>query len=76
MDDKISIGKKLINQLIEKRNTLGYSQRDLEALTGIKQSAIARLESEKNPNPSILTIIKIARVLGLKLELVTKIKEE
>ena len=33
----------LICELVEARQAQGYSQRELEALTGVKQSAIARL---------------------------------
>jgi len=46
----------------------GYSQRDLANITGIKQSAIARLET-KDLIPRLDTLLVILRALDLKLNL-------
>lgn len=57
----------LINKLIDARKAKGYSQRDLAKISGIKQSAIARLETMQ-VTPRIDTIYKLAFHLGVRLE--------
>ncbi|MGN0586287.1 MAG: multiprotein-bridging factor 1 family protein [Oscillospiraceae bacterium] len=69
--DKIMIEEienlaEIISAVIEKRTSLGLSQRDLAAMCNIPQSSIARLESMKTP-PNISTLLKIMQPLGLKL---------
>ena len=56
----------IIGALIEQRNHLGITQRDLAALCGIPQSSVARIESFKT-TPNLDTLIKIMLSLGLKL---------
>lgn len=58
--------KNIIATLKFRRLEKGYSQRDLAKLTGIKQSAIARLEQGKI-YPRIDTIIIIGRALDLQV---------
>lgn len=52
--------------MIEQRNALGLTQRDLAAMCGIPQSAIARIESCKIA-PNLGTFLNILQHLGLKL---------
>ena len=59
----------IISTIIEKRNELGYSQRELAQICGLPQSSIARIES-CIVKPNIETIIKIMRPLGLTLSVV------
>lgn len=56
-----------IDVLIFRRKELGLSQRDLSLITGIKQSAIARIEKGKL-KPRLDTILVLLRALDLKLE--------
>ena len=56
----------IIGSLIEQRNALGMSQRELASLCGIPQSSVARIESFKT-TPNLETLIKIMHPLGLKL---------
>ncbi|MBE5754076.1 MAG: helix-turn-helix transcriptional regulator [Clostridiales bacterium] len=65
----------LVAKLIKVRINKGISQRDLAAMTGIKQSAIARTES-LNAIPRIDTLIKIAEVLHQRIELIDIKAEE
>ena len=60
---------KIINAVIEQRNVLGLSQRDLAEICGIPQSSVARIESFQT-TPNLATLLKILRSLGLKLVVV------
>ncbi|MFI3237796.1 MAG: helix-turn-helix transcriptional regulator [Lachnospiraceae bacterium] len=59
----------LIGKLIEAREIKGLSQRDLAKISGVKQPAIARLESMKS-TPQIDTLFKILSPLGYTLSIV------
>lgn len=56
----------IIKTLIRIREEQGVSQRQLAALTGIKQPAIARLESGRTA-PNINTLKKLLAPLGYTL---------
>lgn len=60
----------IVSTMIDKRNALGISQRDLAALCGLPQSSIARIESGRTA-PKLDTLLKIMHPLGLKLKLVS-----
>ncbi len=59
----------LIGKLIEAREEKGLSQRDLAEISGVKQPAIARLESMRS-TPQIDTLFKILSPLGYTLSIV------
>jgi len=59
----------LICALIEARKEKGITQKELEELTGINQSAIARVESGDS-NPKISTLTKLLAPLGKRLAVV------
>ena len=61
--------KELILKMTELRKSSGFSQRDLSEISGVKQPAIARLESMKTM-PRIDTLLKILVPLGYTLEIV------
>lgn len=56
----------IITAMVERRNALGISQRQLAANCGIPQSSVARIESFKT-TPNLDTLLKIFQELGLKL---------
>ncbi len=56
----------IVGAIIEKRNELGLSQRQLAEICGIPQSSVARIETLKN-TPNLDTLLKIMQHLGLKL---------
>lgn len=66
---QIEFEVQLIGKLIEAREKKGLSQRELSKLSGVKQPAIARLESLKS-TPQIDTLFKILSPLGYKLDIV------
>ena len=69
---KIDFEVDLIGKMIEAREKKGYSQRELAELSGVKQPAIARMESLKS-TPQIDTLLKILAPLGYTLS-ITPIK--
>lgn len=71
---RITFEAELIGKLIEARDKKGYSQRELAELSGVKQPAIARLESMKS-TPQIDTLLKILAPLGYTLA-ITPLKEK
>lgn len=58
-----------IKATIEARKKNNLSQRDLSKKTGIKQPAIARIESQ-NRSPKISTLLKILYPMGYTLKVV------
>lgn len=72
--DEIEVSAKLIAQLIKQREKLGLSQRQLSLKSGIKQTAIARLE-RCNAIPRIDTFARITNSLGLEIKLIETTNE-
>ena len=60
----------VICELIKARRERGISQYQLEELSGVKQSAIARLE-RGSINPTVETLQKLLTPLGKKLAIVS-----
>ncbi len=67
--EKINFEVELIGKMIEAREKRGLSQRELADLSGVKQPAIARLESMKT-SPQIDTLFKILNPLGYTISIV------
>ena len=59
----------IVTAIIDRRNELGYTQRDLAVLCGLPQSSVARIEA-CIVKPNIETLIKIMKPLGLTLSVV------
>lgn len=57
----------IINKIIKTRESLNMTQRDLAEKCGIKQPALARIESFINI-PKITTLIRIAQSLNVSIE--------
>ena len=66
---RINFEKNLIKATIEARKKAHMTQKELSQKTGIKQSAIARLESGKQ-SPNTETLFKILEAVGCTLEIV------
>ena len=67
--ERINFEVSIIGKMIEAREEKGLSQRELAALSGVKQPAIARLESMK-ATPQIDTLFKVLYPLGYTIEIV------
>ena len=66
---KIEFEVELIGKLIEAREAKGLTQKQLAEAAGIKQSALARLETLK-ATPQIDTLFKVLTPMGYKLTIV------
>ncbi len=66
---RIEFETKLIKATIEARKKANLTQEELSKKTGLKQSAIARIESGKHV-PNTYTLFKILEVLGYTIEIV------
>jgi ribosome-binding protein aMBF1 (putative translation factor) len=66
---KIEFEVELIGKLIEAREAKGLTQKQLAEAAGIKQSAVARLETLK-ATPQIDTLFKVLTPMGYKLTIV------
>ena len=64
--EEVEALSQIVKAMVEQRNALGLSQRELAALCGIPQSSVARIESSKTV-PNLDTLLKIFQQLGLKL---------
>jgi predicted XRE-type DNA-binding protein len=59
----------LITAFVQARKEQGISQRELEALSGVKQPQIARME-RGDANPQLDTMIKVLAAMGRTLSVV------
>jgi len=67
--ERINFEISLIGKMIEAREEKGLSQRELAEMSGVKQPAIARLESLR-ATPQIDTLFRVLYPLGYTLEIV------
>jgi transcriptional regulator with XRE-family HTH domain len=63
--------KKIINTIKERREVLKVNQENLAKLSGVGLRTLKQFESGKG-NPTLLTVTKLADILGLELELTIK----
>jgi len=68
--EEMEVLANIINAIIERRNKLGYSQRQLADICGLPQSSVARIEA-CTVKPNVETLIKIMKPLGLSLSVVS-----
>ena len=59
--------RKAVDQLKSQREHLGLSLTDVEKRSGLKPSALSRLENDPEANPTILTLQRYASAVGLHL---------
>ncbi len=63
--------QELINSLKDRREVLGVTQAHLAELAGVGIRTLKEIESGKG-NPTVDTLIKLADVLGMELQLHVK----
>lgn len=59
----------IINEMIKAREENGITQKQLEAMSGIKQPVISRMENGTS-DPQLSTVLKILNSLGKTLQIV------
>lgn len=67
----VKIEEELIDAMVRVRENNNLSQAQLAQLCGVKQSAIARMESDKH-SPQVDSMLKILLPLGYTLKIVPK----
>lgn len=67
--DEIDLKVKIVGEILEARKKAGLTQSELESLTGIKQTFIARFENN-HMDPQLTTVLRLLRPLGLTLDVV------
>lgn len=67
--DEIALKVKIIGQILEARKEKGLTQAELEEISGVKQTFIARLENNRM-DPQLTTILKLLHPLGMTLAVV------
>ena len=67
--DAVDLKVRIVGEMLEARQKAGMTQTELENLTGIKQTFIARFENNKT-DPQLTTVLKLLRPLGLTVDVV------
>ncbi|MCQ2381585.1 MAG: helix-turn-helix domain-containing protein [Acidaminococcaceae bacterium] len=67
--EEVEMMTDVVNAIIQQRKNKGLSQRELAALSGVKQPQIARIETLKS-TPQLDTLLKLLAPLGYKLSIV------
>jgi transcriptional regulator with XRE-family HTH domain len=68
-------GKIVAHRVHARRKALGWTQEILAQHAGLRQSAIARIESGKNRNIETNTLMALARALDVSLEYLVGMEE-
>lgn len=66
--DRLEPEFQIIKSVIDSRNELSMTQKDLSELTGIHQSEISKIENG-SANPSLKTLERLASAFGKKLKI-------
>ncbi|MCQ2362387.1 MAG: helix-turn-helix domain-containing protein [Acidaminococcaceae bacterium] len=72
--DATSLRDSFLKKLVQARKERGFSQKKLEALSGVEKTTIARIERGVSA-PNLMTILKILAALGKTLS-VTEIEKK
>ena len=68
-DSAVSRLRDVMRMLRTERNRQGLSLADVQARTGIARSALSRLETESDANPTLTTVTRYAEALGKDLQI-------
>ena len=59
----------ILSHLEERREELGLTKADLARLVGAHPESVRRLLSDRSANPTLFTVIKLASVLGMEIDI-------
>lgn len=68
---EIKLNTQIVGELLKARNEAGISQKELEAISGVRQPLIARIEKGRT-DPQITTVLRMLEPLGMTLAVVPK----
>jgi DNA-binding XRE family transcriptional regulator len=68
-DASVARLRDVMHLLRAERNRQGLSLADVQARTGIARSALSRLETEPDANPTLTTVTRYAEALGKDLQI-------
>ena len=68
--EEMEILAEIVSKIIERRQEIGMTQRELATVCGLPHSSVARIEACA-VKPNVETLIKIMIPLGLTLKVVT-----
>ena len=66
--DHLEVEFQIIKAIVESRNEKSITQKQLSSITGISQGDISKIEN-KNANPSLRTLKRIANALGKEIKI-------
>ena len=66
--EEVEALSQIVKAMVEQRNALGLSQRELAALCGLQQSSVARIESFKTV-PNLDTLSEAECYSGLRMKM-------
>ena len=59
----------ILSHIEERREELGLSKADLARLVGTRPESVRRLLSNRSSNPTLFTVMKLASVLGMEIDI-------
>lgn len=63
----------ILSHIEGRRNELGLTKADLARLVGVRPEAVRRLLSARSSNPTLFTVMRLASVLGMEIDLRTTV---
>lgn len=63
----------LLSHVEERREQLGLTKADLARLIGARPESVRRLLSARSSNPTLFTVMRLASVLGMEVEIKAKV---
>ena len=67
---EIDVVDRLMRQIDDARARAQLTKADLARCTGAPQESVRRLLTSKKTNPTLQTVVRLAKAVGLKVELV------
>jgi transcriptional regulator with XRE-family HTH domain len=59
----------ILSHIEERREKLGLTKADLARLVGARPESVRRLLSARSSNPTLFTVMKLASVLGMEIDI-------
>lgn len=63
----------ILSRIEERREELGLTKADVARLVGARPESVRRLLSARSSNPTLFTVMKLASVLGMEIDVKTTV---